>query len=425
MSRYLTMFTLVLAGELVFSLPFHLARFFRPTLLDVFSFSNTQLGNIFAVYGITAMLSYFPGGVLADRFNARSLVAAALISTSAGGLYMCTFPDATGMAILYGYWGFTTIFLLWGALIRATREWGGDNVQGLAFGVLEGGRGVAAAAAGSIAASLFAFYLPENSDFATADERLRSLRLVIYWYSCITLVTGILAWFAIPVVRTLNTVHYRPLQYMNRVIRRPVIWAQAAVIICAYCGYRGLDNYGLYARQVLGMSEVQAAEYMTDAAWTRPLAALLAGLVADRFTASRTIGVTFALLFVSYAILSVLVPEAPVSNFIFANLLLSFIAVFALRGVYFALLEENLTPKFLTGTAVGMVSFVGFTPEIFFGPITGRILDADPGLVGLQNYFKFLGAIALVGVIVVFWLIWLQRRGADKLWPVDTNLGNK
>ena len=66
------MFALVVAGEIVFGLPFHTARFFRPTLLEVFGFTNTQLGDLFAVYGITAMISYFPGGALADRFPARS-----------------------------------------------------------------------------------------------------------------------------------------------------------------------------------------------------------------------------------------------------------------------------------------------------------------------------------------------------------------
>ena len=56
MSRFLHMLILVLAGEMIFSLPFHTARFFRPTLLEAFNFSNTELGDAFAVYGVTAML---------------------------------------------------------------------------------------------------------------------------------------------------------------------------------------------------------------------------------------------------------------------------------------------------------------------------------------------------------------------------------
>ena len=104
MPRYLLMLTLVFAGEIIFGLPFHTARFFRPTLLESFGFTNTQLGDVFAVYGVTAMIAYFPGGVLADRFSARRLLSLSLVATGLGGLYMATFPGTWGMALLYGYW---------------------------------------------------------------------------------------------------------------------------------------------------------------------------------------------------------------------------------------------------------------------------------------------------------------------------------
>jgi MFS family permease len=86
LSRFVMMLTLVLAGEIVFLLPFNMTRFFRPTLLEAFELTNTQLGDVFAVYGIFAMLAYFPGGALADRFSARSLLTASVIATAAGGV---------------------------------------------------------------------------------------------------------------------------------------------------------------------------------------------------------------------------------------------------------------------------------------------------------------------------------------------------
>ena len=61
MRRIVLMVTLVVVGELVFALPFNLPRFFRPTVLEVFELTNTQLGDMFAVYGVAAMLAYFPG----------------------------------------------------------------------------------------------------------------------------------------------------------------------------------------------------------------------------------------------------------------------------------------------------------------------------------------------------------------------------
>ena len=100
MRRVVQITILIVAGELIFGLPFHISRYFRPTMLDVFAFSNTDLGDIFAVYGITAMLSYFPGGVIADQYSARTLLSISLLMTALGGLYMATIPGAAQMALL-------------------------------------------------------------------------------------------------------------------------------------------------------------------------------------------------------------------------------------------------------------------------------------------------------------------------------------
>lgn len=415
MSRYLRMATLIFAGEIIFGLPFHTARFYRPTLLEAFEFSNTQLGDVFAVYGVLAMIAYFPGGMLADRFSARSLLTVSLIATGVGGFYMATYPGTLGMAMLYAYWGVTTILLFWAALIRATREWGGATAQGKAFGILEGGRGVAAALVASAGVGLLAGFLPDNAASISNEERRAAFRAVILLYTFAAIAGGILVWCLIPVGRQADEPSQGLLGRAALVMTRPLVWAQAAVIICAYCAYKGLDNYSLYAVQVLGMNEVDGARLSAYGAYVRPVAAVAAGIVADRWGASKTIGALFSILLISFAMLSFALPDGSGLTVIYANVFVSFFAVFALRGVYFALLEENRTPVFLTGAVTGMVSFVGYTPEIFFAPITGRILDASPGIVGHQNYFLFLSGIMAVAVLVALGLLRLQKWQSP--WP--------
>jgi nitrate/nitrite transporter NarK len=405
------MLTLVVVGELVFALPFNLPRFFRPTVLEVFGLTNTQLGDMFAVYGVAAMLAYFPGGALADHFSARSLIAVSLFSTSIGGLYMATFPGNFEMAMLYGFWGLSTIFLFWGALIRATRDWGGDKTQGVAFGILEGGRGLVAAVGALVAVNILAFYMPENARLATPAEREAGLRAVILFYTLLTFLAGLLAWFKIPATKKGSDVAFSPLKGMGIVLQRPIVWAQACIIVCAYCGYKGLDNYSLYAVQVLGMDEVEGARLASYGVWARPVAAVLAGVIADRFNATRSILVMFVILVASYGTWSMAAPSGSGLAIIYLNFVVTHFAVFALRGIYFALLEEYQTPKHLTGAAVGMISLVGFTPDAFFSPIAGRILDANPGLVGHQHYFMFLTAIAVAGILAVAWLVWVHKSG--------------
>ena len=417
MSRTKLIVTLIIAGEMVFGLPFHTARFFRPTFLDVFGFTNTQLGDLFAVYGITAMIAYFPGGALADRYTARSLLAMSLAVTSIGGIYMATIPGAAGMAVLYGFWGVTTILLFWGALIRATRDWGGREAQGTAFGILEAGRGFVAASVAALCVALFAGLMPDAVELATVDQRRAAFQAVILVYSAMTMAAAVLAWFVIPVPDYRRGPRPNPLAGMRAVLGRPVIWAHAAVIVFAYCGYKSGDFYALYAQAAFAMNEVDAAAFVTLASYIRPVAAIAAGLVADRFDVTRSIGVAFALMVLSYLALSILTPAGPGTVLIYINVYVSFFAVFALRGIYFALLEENRTPKMLTGAAVGLVSLVGFTPEIFFAPIAGRIVDASPGMQGMHDFFLFLAAIAFAGVLAVVCLIRLHKGGVESMWP--------
>jgi sugar phosphate permease len=417
--RAFLMLTLVLSGEIIFGLPFHTARYYRPTMLEAFDFSNTQLGDVFAVYGVMAMIAYFPGGALADRFSARSLLTLSLVTTGLGGFYMMTFPGFLEMSLLYGYWGVTTILLFWSALIRATREWGGDDAQGSAFGVLEGGRGIVAALLATVGVTVFAIMMPDDVAGASDAERRSAFQAVIFMYSLAAFAAAGLTWLVIPRGKHTGDSSARLFHGAVAVLRRPLVWAQAAVIICAYCAFKGLDNYALYAVQVLGLDEVDGARLATYASYIRPFAAVGAGLLADRWAVGGTVGLFFGVMLVSYALLSMLLPEGLGVLLIYGNLFVSMFAVFALRGVYFALFEENNVPPFLTGAVAGTVSFVGFTPEIFFGPITGRILDANPGVVGHQNYFLFLTIVAVLGLLVVAWLLALQRRSDKSTWPRD------
>ncbi len=425
LSRFFLMLTLVLAGEIAFMLPFNLTRFFRPSLLEAFNITNTQLGDVFAVYGVLAMIAYFPGGALADRFSARSLLTVSMVTTGLGGLYMATYPDLFGLAMLFGYWGITTILLFWAALIRATREWGGDDAQGRAFGILEGGRGVAAALLATIGVAVFALYMPDDVLSVSDEGRRDALRQVILLYSGATIVTGVLTWLVIPAARHVGDSGRSIFTGAVAVLNRPLVWAQAAIIICAYCGYKGLDNYSLYAVQVLGMDEVDGAKLATIGVYVRPLAAVAAGLLADRWSAAGTLRIAFLLSLVAYIVLALVSSNGGALFVIYGNLFVSFFAVFALRGVYFALLQENYVPPFLTGAVAGTVSFVGYTPEIFFGPITGRILDANPGAVGFQHYFLFLAAVTAIGIAVVSWLLLLQRKNDADRWPTEAALIKK
>jgi sugar phosphate permease len=406
--RLLAMVALVVAGEMIFSLPFHLPRYLRPSMLEGFNLTNSELGDIFAVYGVTAMLAYFPGGLIADKFNPKSLIIISLVSTALGGIYLTTFPDFIGLAILYAYWGITTIFLFWAGLMKSTREWGGDEAQGRAFGILEGGRGLTAAVFASVAVWVFANGIPTLGLIGEEDRR-QALSSVIFLYTGLTFLAAIGVALWLPNIEN-NGISTSIKSSTFKMLLKREIWLIAIVITCAYCGYKGLDNYALYAHQVLGMSEIESASFISKTAYLRIFAAISAGFLADYIEANKTLIMLFFTSFLSYSLLGIWGGSGELVYFAILNILITLVAVFALRGVYFAMLEETKIPVKNTGSAVGLVSVVGYTPDIFLAPIGGRILDASPGVEGHLNYFWLLSLISLVGAIAAITLYCCNKR---------------
>jgi sugar phosphate permease len=137
----------------------------------------------------------------------------------------------------------------------------------------------------------------------------------------------------------------------------------------------------------------------------RPIGALGAGLLGDRLNASRMLVITFALLLASHLFFALTTPIPGLVWVVFSNTLLGALMIYGLRSLYFALLEEEKVPPAVTGTAVGFVSVIGFTPDIFVAYVGGILLDRSPGLVGHQHYFMFLAAFAALGVIVSYVLM--------------------
>ena len=261
-TKYSNLILLILAGELIFALPFHIIRFFKPTVLEVFQITNTELGDAFALYGILALLCYFPGGYLADKYPPRKLISLSLFFTGIGGLYLATLPSATLLPFVYAYWGITTILLFWGALIKYTNDWGGLTQQGKAFGYLEAGRGLVASIFPSIAFLLFYFL---SKDLETASRS--AMQTIIMFYSISIIILSYLVYRFLKDYKINKNVKNK--SSTNAKLRLYPVFLISVIIICAYCGFRSMDNMALYLVEVGRFTTIEAAGFVTTTSYLR------------------------------------------------------------------------------------------------------------------------------------------------------------
>jgi len=405
---------LILAGESVFILPFVLSRVFRPTVLEAFDLDNVELGICFTVYGIVAMLSYLFGGPLADKYPPRKSIAVALWMTALGGLVYSTFPGYTILKILYGYWGFTTIFIFWAPMIKATRVWGGTASQGKAFGFLDGGRGLVGALFGFMSVLIFSLFINTDVSGTTLYESKGAFKNVILVCSGIVVLVGFLVWFFMKMDSKAEKeiiLDKITISEIKEVLRLPSVWLLMIIILCAYVGYKITDVLSLYARDVMLYDQVQSAQIGTFLLFIRPVIGALIGVLADRTETTYWLVVSFVVTFFGSLLFATGIISTSTTALFFTAILIVATGVYAARSLYFAVMQRGQIPLLLTGTAVGLISLIGYTPEIFAGPVIGVLLENSPGAVGHQHVFWLLALFSFIGCIAAWYYFrWYGKK---------------
>jgi sugar phosphate permease len=389
--RWVIMSVLSMSGGIIFLMPF-LQEIYTIPLATALQLSYTQVGSLMSAFGVTAMICYFPGGWLADRVSPRKLISLSLITTGAAGLYFSTFPSYKISLVIHALWGVTITLLFWGAMIRVTRNWAPAEQQGRAFGILESGRGISEVLTMLALVKLF--------DYLGSGDS--ALSMVLVQCASLTILLGVIAWFSLEdsVDRDGNEAEKRSvgLSQILGVLRLPAVWLISIVIFTGYCAYWGTFSFTPYASEVLGLSVTIGATIGAAKNFFKPAAALVAGFVSDRLGISRSVSLLFLTLIAGFGVFAMLPGRTELIPVMVVVGVVILLATFAMRGIYFALLEEGGIPLAVTGTATGVVSTIGFTPDIFMPLLGGYLRDSYPGAEGYQYFFLTTAAICGVGL---------------------------
>ena len=143
------------------------------------------------------------------------------------------------------------------------------------------------------------------------------------------------------------------IKFLNKVFinLRPIFFI-AIIVLGAYSGYKGIDYYSLYFVQVLNYTKVEASILIANLSYLRPISAIIAGLIADKVSSKRCSTILFLFLFLTYLCLSFLSDDKELLILLYFNFVISLIAIFSLRGIFYSLLKEVNIPISITGISV-------------------------------------------------------------------------
>lgn len=396
-----------MAGGVSFELAY-MKYTYQPQMESFMHLSATQVGVMLSVYAVFAMIFYAPSGVIADKFNHRYLITGGLVITGLMGFAMAAYPPYWIMIAINIVWAVTTVLFMWSATVKAISVLGNADEQGSLLGFSEGMRGVGCMLAAFLTLWLFKVFGGEHNP--------NSFRAVLITYGIIMLLFAVLCWFMLPdgngnaqeSIQVEKAPKGQALKNVLYVLKRPVTWYCSFIVFGVFIIYTILSYTASYLMDMFGMGMTLATfvSIMRNQVIRSVSAPTVGLLTAKTRIKSPTIWLILGLaVMIPGLLLLIFVPATPkVLFFMIALMMLLAFCMYAGRGLYFATVGEVHTPKEITGTTIGIMSVIGFTPDVFVYPIVGHWQDTLPAAMAYRNmWYLGLGGV-VIGLVSCFLL---------------------
>ncbi len=389
--KYLSIFALSLAGGSIYTLPY-IKYVFYDTQIEVMGITNTQSGFLLSMYALGCIISYIPGGLITDKISPRKAISVSLFGTAVlGFLYGLTFSYTISLVIWF-FFALTTAFVFWTALMKAIGMAGDSQEQARLYGIYYAGNGIAAAIINSI--SLKAFSM--------GSSPRESLFYAVAVMSVSIFISGLLVLFFLKDGKVESREEDKfDFSEVKNLSKNPMLWCFSIIVFSGYAIYSSTSYFTPYLTNVVGLSVEESGVYSIIRSYLFYLLAPFAGYLADRVlhSTARLFLVLFSLLAVIIAGVLALPDTMSVTAISLYTLLPGALGLM-LYGLVFSVVREAGIPIKVAGTAIGLASIIGYTPDFFFSAMFGSWLDAYGNSKGYAMIFIFLAVVAAVGAIM-------------------------
>lgn len=401
---YSQLVLIIVAAGAIYPL-LYLRQNFELSILEAFNISQTQLRYCSSILGVIFMITYVPSGWLADRFSSRKLLAYSLLATGLLGLWFSSMPSYGSLLIIYGAWGLATGLTFWSAHIKLVAMLAKRDQQGRFFGILDGGRGLVEALLATIAIALFAYALSQE-----AGSAVLALKQVIYLYVGVLLVMAPLIYWLLDDAEAdtelAKSDHGEKSSFKNDimvVLTHREIWLCAICIACGYQLFYATYSFSAYLQQNFGLTAVMVGTITVAKLWMRPIGGIAAGFIGDWSSPEKVLSILLALASLSLAMMAFL-PASAAALFMLAVVLLIGLLTYAVRGLYWATLGGCNVPNKIKGLAIGIISMIGYFPEVYLPLLSASLIEQYPGGLGYKIYYLILSIFGLFGAYAAYLL---------------------
>jgi len=405
--RYLKLAVLVIVAGNIYPL-IYLRQNFEVSILDTFGITSAQLNSNYTWLGIIYVITYVPSGWLADRISPRVLMSFSLLFAGILGVWFSTIPSPDSLRVIFIGWGVAAGLTFWAALIKATTLLARPEEQGRFFGILDGGRGLVEAILATIAVALFAYFTN-----GLGQDTPDALVNVIWLYVSMMLILAPLAYFILhdpsqkqaSLNRTAKVANSETNSNFIKDLRE--VGSKAEVWLCGFCILTGYQlfwatySFSAYMQTEFGLTAVAVGSITVAKLWMRPIGAASAGFAGDFLDREKVLAILMVLASIALAVLA-MVPVSIGALLLLAVVLVIGFLTYAVRGIFWATLESCNISNNVKGLAIGLISLVGYSPDVYLPELNNYLLALYPGKTGYAIYYNVIAFMGILGALAAW-----------------------
>jgi len=257
----------------------------------------------------------------------------------------------------------------------------------------------------SIGLAVFASVLG-GSD-ALADKK-SAMVSVIYLYSAIVLAAAVLILIFVDSDKKLialsgNTgeraesekFHLRDIGVL---LKNKYVYLMGGIIFMGYAVFWTVYYIGGFLQTNKMMDAVTVASITVIILWMRPVGGFLGGIFADKIGKPKTNGIALA----GAALFLVAAALLPLTGMgISAAVVVLGIFLYAIRGTYWSFLGMSKIPTAMMGTAIGLISFIGYLPDIILPQMNTFLWNTFGDQGGYVAYFVVSAVFGALGIAII------------------------
>ena len=402
---------LISMGSSIIYAPMYPQGVFYDPLMQALGATNADLGLMVSAYGIAAMICYLPSGIVADKFRMRTLAWVGFIATAALVFAYAMLPSVQICLVLFVLMGVTSILIWWGTRFKVIRLCCEENEYASKIGISYSIYGATGLVVGLI-----------NAAIVAALSGALGVQVMIGFLGVMIALLGIASFFLIPDFKgEINKdAKLFSLKEAVQAIKHPgVIWACVAYF-CVYAVYQGATYTTPYLTQCFNADgNLVNVVGLIRTYGIGLIAGPVVGFIATKSKSPSKAIMGGLILSVAALVGFILFPQDPSGAVVASVLVVVFgFTTYGAFSIGSSPLSEVKIPMAIFGTASGLLSVVGFMPDVFIHTWYGAMIDAQGtaafnAIFGFEIMFAVIGCFCLVMVLRTLKKHFASEKRAD------------